>query len=280
MLVADQVAAAPATVAIKQNRPGRPRKYTDAEERRKIRLEKNREAAKRAYARKVGGMKVLEREVIKNRTALVANQNKLLQFERLFQQLGMDSRTLEQMVVQMQPVALSQPPSKPGAARTPDTQWNVGQLSRGNQVGAKRARPAAFSRPKDVKPKLVALSDSSSADENDFDVVASLLQLDEDAGTKARERANGEHASSLLSLQSEEPSLRRTFSLNTILASPKGSPIKKQQEGQLRKVPSLSLLNGDEAEHQACIRQSKFVSVLQQGAPFSTTSAMPLMIAA
>ena len=106
MLVADQVAAAPATVAIKQNRPGRPRKYTDAEERRKIRLEKNREAAKRAYARKVGGMKVLEREVIKNRTALVASQNKLLQLERLFQQLGMDSRTLEQMVVQMQPGGL------------------------------------------------------------------------------------------------------------------------------------------------------------------------------
>jgi hypothetical protein len=56
---------------------------------------------------------------------------------------------------------------------------------------------------------------------------------------------------------------------------PEVSPIKKQKEGQLRKVPSLSLLNGDEAEHQACIRQSKSVSVLQQERRFRRRQRCP-----
>lgn len=87
-------------VAVVKKRPGRPRKYKTVEERRKIRLEKNREAAKRLYAKKVGGFKTLESEVVSNRAAIAAGKAKMAQYEKLLKQAGVDAESLRTMLEQ------------------------------------------------------------------------------------------------------------------------------------------------------------------------------------
>lgn len=90
--------ASTASLAATKKRPGRPRKYKTVEERRKIRLEKNREAAKRLYARKVGGFKNLENEVLGNRAAVAVGKAKLRTYEDIFKCTGMNQATLKSLL--------------------------------------------------------------------------------------------------------------------------------------------------------------------------------------
>lgn len=90
--------ASTASLASTKKRPGRPRKYKTVEERRKIRLEKNREAAKRLYARKVGGFKTLENEVLGNRAAVAVSKAKLRTYEDIFKRAGMNQATLKSLL--------------------------------------------------------------------------------------------------------------------------------------------------------------------------------------
>ena len=101
-------AAVDAKTLLEKKRPGRPRKYKTVEERRSIRLEKNREAAKRLYAKKVDGFKILETEVVENRASIATGQAKLRQYELLFSKAGMDPSSLSAMLQQeMQHIAAS-----------------------------------------------------------------------------------------------------------------------------------------------------------------------------
>eukprot|EP01052_Picozoa_sp_SAG31_P031689 SAG31_NODE_3385_length_4331_cov_2.491493_1_plen_362_part_00 len=90
--------ASSASSASTKKRPGRPRKYKTVEERRQIRLEKNREAAKRLYARKVGGFKNLENEVLGNRAAVAVSKAKLRTYEDIFKRAGMNQATLKALL--------------------------------------------------------------------------------------------------------------------------------------------------------------------------------------